>query len=224
MASARIGMSVAHPAAARRCGGLRLRLVPPWRHARFDEGSTAADNGCIMRLDTISEAYRKLQQDLHTNPNYGVASLQFAPIVADIIRQSKARSISDYGAGKKNLLKGLAAAGITGFDYYPYDPAFPEYGEPKPADLVCCIDVLEHIELEFLPSILQDLRDITIKHGFFTVHTGKAEKVLTDGRNAHLIQQPASWWLPKMCEHFEIEHVQRATNGFWLLVEPLRPR
>ena len=176
-----------------------------------------------MRLDTISEAYRKLQQGLHTNPNYGVASLQFAPIVADIIRQSKARSISDYGAGKKNLLKGLAAAGITGFDYYPYDPAFPEYGEPKPADLVCCIDVLEHIEPDFLGNVIDDLARITTNLGFFSIHMGPAGKVLADGRNAHLIQKPASWWLKHLVERFEIAHVQRHQmmgTGFWVAVEP----
>ena len=50
---------------------------------------------------TITEDYRKLQQELHQNPNYGVASLQFAPLVADLIKQSGAQSVSDYGAGKK---------------------------------------------------------------------------------------------------------------------------
>ena len=37
-------------------------------------------------MKVITEEYRKLQQELHHNPNYGVASLQFAPIVADIIK------------------------------------------------------------------------------------------------------------------------------------------
>ena len=49
---------------------------------------------------TITENYRKLQQELHENPNYGVASLHFAPIVAKIIKDLNAESLSDYGAGK----------------------------------------------------------------------------------------------------------------------------
>ena len=73
-----------------------------------------------MRAETISHEYRKLQQELHLNPNYGIASLAFAPIVADIIRQSRPRSLSDYGAGKQNLLKALTQAGVTGFEYRPY--------------------------------------------------------------------------------------------------------
>jgi hypothetical protein len=39
-----------------------------------------------MIKNTISEEYLKLQQDLHLNPNYGIASLSFAPIVADLIK------------------------------------------------------------------------------------------------------------------------------------------
>ena len=106
--------------------------------------------------------------------------------------------LSDYGAGKQNLLRGLNELGISGFDYFPYDPAFPEYGEPKPADLVCCIDVLEHIEPDFLDAVLDDLRAITVNRGFFSVNPNPAMKFLADGRNAHLIQEPASWWLPRL--------------------------
>jgi hypothetical protein len=97
-------------------------------------------------MKTISEEYLHLQKELHSNPNYGVASLQMAPIVKKIFEDSNFISISDYGAGKKNLEKGLLKLGLKNFEYYPYDPAFPEYGLPKEADIVCCIDVLEHIE------------------------------------------------------------------------------
>jgi hypothetical protein len=66
----------------------------------------------------------------------------------DLIKQKNTKSISDYGTGKKNLLLGLKDAGINHIEYYPYDPVFPEYDPPKSAELVCCIDVLEHIEPE----------------------------------------------------------------------------
>jgi hypothetical protein len=55
--------------------------------------------------EVISEEYRQQQQELHKNPNYVVASLKFAPLVADIMRMLSLRSVSDYGAGKQNLLK-----------------------------------------------------------------------------------------------------------------------
>ncbi|OZA72227.1 hypothetical protein [Polynucleobacter sp. 39-46-10] len=131
-----------------------------------------------MNKPTISQSYLDEQKLLHQNPNYGVASLSFAPIVADFIRQTGIRSVSDYGAGKKNLLLGLAKAGIDSIDYYPYDPAFEEYGQPKSADLVCCIDVLEHIEPDRLENVLGELAQITQNFGFFSIHMGPAAKTL----------------------------------------------
>lgn len=170
---------------------------------------------------TISAEYLKQQQELHENPHYGEASLSFAPLVKLVMQLGHLTSLSDYGAGKRNLKRRLDELGAAPFDYRPYDPAFPEYGVPRAADLVCCIDVLEHIEPERLQAVLIELQSITSKVGFFTIHTGPAVKVLSDGRNAHLIQRPASWWLPQLCERFEVRHMQALPRGFWVLVEPL---
>lgn len=168
----------------------------------------------------ISAEYLAQQRELHRNPTYGLASLSFAPIVKEVMARYAVRSLADYGAGKQNLLRGLNELGVAGFDYFPYDPVFPDYGEPKPADLVCCIDVLEHIELAFLDAVLDELRAITVTRGFYSVHSNPAMKLLPDGRNAHLIQQPTSWWLPRLCQHFEISHLETVPGGFWVLAEP----
>ena len=109
--------------------------------------------------------------------------------------------------------------GLKNFEYYPYDPVFPEYGSPKEADIVCCIDVLEHIEEVYLANVLDELKRLTIKLGFFSISTKPAQKFLKDGRNAHLIQKPASWWLPLMCSRFEIEFLQQTSIGFILIVK-----
>lgn len=173
-------------------------------------------------MKKISDDYLKLQQELHKNPGYGVASLAFAPLIAEIIKVGGITSISDYGAGKKNLQRGLELNGVSNILYYPYDPVFPEYGEPLPAELVCCIDVLEHIEPELIDNVIYDLAKITNHVGFFSIHTGPAKKLLADGRNAHLIQKSTSWWLPKLCQYFEIiklEHHQNHGEGFWMIVE-----
>jgi len=169
----------------------------------------------------ISEEYLDLQRKLHDNPHYGVASLSFAPIVANLIKQTGCKSVSDYGAGKRRLLDGLRQAGIDLLNYYPYDPVFPEYGEPKPADLVCCIDVLEHIEPDLVDNVILELANITSNIGFFSIHLGPAGKFLDDGRNAHLIQKPSSWWLKKITDYFEVLHLQShnlAGRGIWMVV------
>jgi len=171
---------------------------------------------------TITDTYLEQQRKLHENPNYGIASLSFAPIVADFMRQTGCTSVSDYGAGKKRLLEGLREAGIEPSSYFPYDPVFPEYGEPKSADLVCCIDVLEHIEPELIDIVILELSKITSNLGFFSIHMGPAGKILSDGRNAHLIQKPSSWWLKKLTDYFEILHLQSHQmmgRGIWLAVK-----
>ncbi len=170
---------------------------------------------------TISDEYLEQQKHLHQDPNYGSASNFFGPLVIQWAEQIKAKSILDYGAGKCNLKKKMNELGWSDFQYYPYDPVFPEYGDPKEADLVCCIDVLEHVEPHYLKAVLQDLGRITVNVGLFTIDTGPAIKHLPDGRNAHLIQNPASWWLPELCKYFEIAHMQRCEGGFWVMVEPL---
>jgi len=174
-------------------------------------------------METISDGYLVEQRRLHENPNYGVASLVFGNIVAEIVRNNAISTVSDYGAGKQNLKKSLIRSGVEDFEYFPYDPVFPEYGPPRAAELVCCIDVLEHIESDRLSYVLNELMSITRKLGFFSIHTGPAIKTLSDGRNAHLIQQPASWWLPHLCERFEILALQQHQMmgvGFWVVVAP----
>jgi hypothetical protein len=171
--------------------------------------------------ETISADYLEQQRKLHENPNYGIASLSFAPIVADVMRQTGCKSLSDYGAGKKRLLEGLRQSGLEPTPYLPYDPVFPEYGKPKPADLVCSIDVLEHIEPDLVDNVILELARVTTNLGFFSFHMGPAGKTLSDGRNAYLIQKPSSWWLKKLTDHFEIFHLQShqmMDKGIWLIV------
>lgn len=173
-----------------------------------------------MTSVTISESYRAEQQKLHENPKYGVASLTFAPIVQSLLRHGKCDSLSDYGAGKCNLKKAVGLLKSGAVEYRPYDPAFPEYGSPQPADLVTCIDVLEHIEPPALDAVISEISSICRKLAFLTVHTGPAKKSLADGRNAHLIQQCTSWWLARFEPHFDILHVQQVRKGFFVIACP----
>ena len=62
--------------------------------------------------------------------------------------------------------------------------------------------MLEHIEPDYLENVLDDLQRVTFRHTYFSIYTGPAIRVLPDGRNAHLIQQPPKWWLPKIMERF----------------------
>lgn len=108
------------------------------------------------------------------------------------------RDVLDYGCGKQTLRAKLAY--VRG-----YDPCIDGLDErPEPADLVVCTDVLEHIEPGCLDAVLDDLMRVTKRQLFAAIETRAALKILSDGRNAHLIQEPPEWWLPKFFKRFHV--------------------
>lgn len=149
---------------------------------------------------TISREYVELNRQLHDKLlTYGTSAAKWAPVVKVSCNVSNAISIVDYGCGKALLANALSGE----FDVQNYDPAIARYSaRPVPADLVVCSDVLEHIEPHLLQAVLKDLRSLGRQGMFAVVSTRPAKKILSDGRNAHLIQQPGSWWVEKLMAHF----------------------
>lgn len=146
----------------------------------------------------ISEAYRSLNSELHDgNPNYGGTIKQaFVDMTVSALSATGSKTLLDYGCGKGWLIPCLEGHIQSGWGY---DPAIPEKSrEPDPADLVTCFDVMEHIEPECLDQVLTHIRSLALKAALFVIDTEPALKTLSDGRNAHLIQEGADWWLPKL--------------------------
>jgi hypothetical protein len=168
----------------------------------------------------ISKEYQKLQTEMHQDPLYGVASVSYAPLIAEVIEQMNATELLDYGAGKGRLGQTLKDLVSPMPKVRHYDPAVPEWSAPpKPCQLVACIDVLEHIEPNLLDNVLDDLQRVTAAVGVLTVATAPASRTLPDGRNAHLILQPHQWWLAKILDRFDMNNFVRDANGFWMTVQ-----
>ena len=168
----------------------------------------------------ISEEYRRMQEELHRNPDYGVASIQYAPLVASVLKSHGATEFLDYGAGKGRLAFAVEEILDVALTVHHYEPAIREWASPpQPCQFVTCIDVLEHIEPALVDNVLDDLKRVTAGRGLFTVHTAPAGKVLADGRNAHLIQEPPAWWLPRFIERFDLVEYKRMPMGFYVIVE-----
>jgi len=130
-----------------------------------------------------------------------------------IIDRMGVSHLLDYGCGQLSLGKHLKAN--HPLKYQAYDPGVEKYSTPPvPAEMVACIDVLEHIEPDCLEAVLDDLKRLTEGILFATVATGPARKTLSDGRNAHLIQEPMSWWMPKFFERFDVQSMTRTEHGF----------
>jgi hypothetical protein len=166
----------------------------------------------------ISDSYRKEQEALHAKGNYGTASLGYGKTISALVEATGSQTLLDYGCGSmQNLLKVLDCD----VRYLGYDPAIPAFSAKEPCDFVTCIDVLEHIEPELLENVLDDLQQLTKRWAFMTVHTGPARKTLSDGRNAHLIQQPPAWWLPKFFARWDVRSFQAMPQGFSILCRSL---
>lgn len=166
----------------------------------------------------ISDSYRAEQEALHAKGNYGTASLQYGQVVSALVEQTGAQTLLDYGCGSMQNLKKVLDCDVM---YLGYDPAVPEFSVKVPSDLVVCIDVLEHIEPDLLENVLDDLQALTKRWAFMTVHTSAAKKTLSDGRNAHLIQEPPSWWLPKFFSRWDVRTFQATPQGFHILCRSL---
>ena len=173
----------------------------------------------------ISDEYRRLQSELHRNPAYGSASQEYAKLVAEVMTVMGTDELLDYGAGKGRLGAALEKMLDRELVIHHYDPAIPEWSDPPaPCHLVVCIDVLEHIEPELIDNVLDDLKRVTIGLGVFSVHIGPALKVLADGRNAHLIQQPPEWWREKFEARFDVKTFNVTPGAsFYIIVGPKKP-
>ena len=165
----------------------------------------------------ITEEYRRFNEELHDiNPEYGVKGEEQVPHVMDLYHISGAGNLLDYGCGKGRLKKSIQLSGFPEIARvtHEYDPAIPGKDMlPAPADLVVCSDVLEHVEPACLDEVLDDLLRLTKVAAYILVSTIEAEKELSDGRNTHLIVEPAKWWLPKIMDRFELLKFESADRG-----------
>jgi 2-polyprenyl-3-methyl-5-hydroxy-6-metoxy-1,4-benzoquinol methylase len=168
----------------------------------------------------ITEEYRVLNRELHrTNEHYGTSGQKWAELVSKLAKNMKALNILDYGCGRGTLGRALPSLPVSN-----YDPALVGLdGSPEPADLVVCTDVLEHIEPECLDDVLDDLKRCAGRKAFLVVATRPAKKFLADGRNAHLIQMPSSWWLKQLLLRWDLE-VFQDFGGEFLAIMRTRPQ
>ena len=164
----------------------------------------------------ISDYYIEQNKTLHeTNISYGTSGHRRSQEVLDLVKKYDTYDVLDYGCGKGTLAK------ILPFKIKEYDPAIKGKDEtPLIADIVICTDVLEHIEPNYIDSVLGELQRLIKKVGFFVINTGPAIKQLPDGRNTHLIQQSRVWWHKKLEKYFEIDELIEKEPELFVYVKP----
>lgn len=148
----------------------------------------------------ISEEYSKLLKNYHKRKDsFGESKNPESYYLLHYIQDLPIKSFLDYGCGKGGLIKELKKL-------YPnmivegYDPGTLEF-EKHPENrfnFVSSIDVLEHIEREYIDEVLLDIRNLSSKYIYLLIAHTPAKKNLPDGRNAHILQEPLEWWIKKL--------------------------
>jgi hypothetical protein len=106
---------------------------------------------------------------------------------------------------------------------WEFDPAMAgkDVLSSERPDIVAAIDVMEHIEPEFLEGVLQTIHSLQPKAVLLLVSTRAAKKLLADGRNAHLIVQPKEWWVERLRLYFHQTHLIDSPPNFIYIGIPL---
>lgn len=165
----------------------------------------------------ISDQYRAENHRQHTeSQGYGERGYKHLDDVLHVLRRDQCTSALDYGCGKASLSK--YARRVCEVPIANYDPAIPEYAdEPQAADLLVCTDVLEHIEPLSLHDVLKHMQSLCDKAFYFQIATRPALRILSDGRNAHLLVKPAYFWFDTLRQYFDITEF-RAQPGHGVVV------
>lgn len=167
----------------------------------------------------ITEEYREQNRILHErHPHYGVAGKGYISLIRLLAKDFGCSTFLDYGCGKRTMQHRIPELPFRG-----YDPAIEEFsGAPDPAEFIVCLDVLEHVEPEFLDAVLDHLQSLTEHILLMSVSCRLSQKLLPDGRNSHLIVEPMEWWLQKIMDRWKllILHDKPDKNFFYAIVRP----
>jgi len=156
-----------------------------------------------IALDALcSHKYRRELNKMHAAQKWGCSGAGHAEFIRPILERVRVMAgvettddvtILDYGCGRGTLKTALDRR------VQEYDPGIKgKDGLPKPADVVVCTDVLEHVEPRAVSSVIDHLFNLTGYIAYVNVATREANAVLPDGRNAHLVVKDANWWTKQM--------------------------
>ncbi len=168
------------------------------------------------RYTSLTDMYRRMHQEgakslgLAAHDTFqGMSLLPQVQHIKQLIEQTGARSILDYGSGKglqyrpqPLRIDGEPQIWDTVADYWNvdyvacYDPSYPPFSAVPTGEFdgVICTDVLEHCPEEDLPWILDELFGFATRFVFAGIAGFPALKQLPDGQNAHCTVRSLAWW------------------------------
>lgn len=149
----------------------------------------------------LIEQYKLLHSK---NAGYGRSATCLSEIQT-LCRTRGYKNLIDYGCGKGLLADKLEPE----FSVQRYDPAtFPT--PPVPADLVICMDVMEHLcidnhdgEMSYYKHVLRHQSRLS-ENLFANISCRPAVHRLPNGMNCHTLVRSPEWWLDQIKPYFKI--------------------
>ena len=126
---------------------------------------------------------------------------KFRSMVKDKLSDEAIKTVLDYGSGGSdwdapNFDSQTNQSAKDFFQIHNVDKFEPARGlmEKKKADCVVCMDVLEHIFIEDIPKVVDELFFLAKKLLIVNVACYKAAALLPNGENAHITIRSPDWW------------------------------
>ena len=163
-------------------------------------------------MSLVPDSEISLNKSLHETDNTfgnrgtaGGCATRLPAAITKLSALGACNSVLDYGTGKGALVERLRQKLPSHIQIDGYDPAVQKWAS-KPAankyDLVCCFDVLEHIEPGSIESVVFDISSYASKISYAVIDLQPAIKTMKDGRNAHILLAPCDWWTALFSRHF----------------------
>jgi hypothetical protein len=120
--------------------------------------------------------------------------------VKSVMTEYSISSVLDYGAGGSDWEKiGFDENGQSAREYFNlqtinlYEPA-RKIDQRQPVDCVICFDVLEHIYIADITTVIRDLFKYAERLLIINVACYSAAATLPNGENAHITVRNPHWW------------------------------
>ena len=165
-------------------------------------------------MELISDEYKQVLIKEHELTKWGMSGCTFKDFITEKCQKLNIDNILDYGSGQGLLKKALE----PNISVTNYDPGIVDFSIlPDRHNFVVCMDVLEHVEEDYVDNVINHLHSLTGTMLLVTVATTKALRILNNGVNAHITIKDINWWEEKFLKHFNIVGIE---HGYVYVLEP----
>lgn len=167
----------------------------------------------IKMYETMAkEGYNRTDGSRVENAFSDFQAKEYRNHLRPILRQHSIFTVLDYGCGGSDWnIKGFdSASNQSATEYFNlkksflYEPA-RAIDERHMVDCVISFDVLEHIFISDVPSVLRDMFSYASKLIVLNIACYPAAAKLPNGENAHITVRDRSWW-KGMLDSISIEY------------------